>query len=70
MAILLVVASSGVVFLIYFGFAMSRDMMQHPTSRVRIVKLSPGPKRQKRELPFSHGMDAVGAQLLSRISQR
>ena len=70
MALLLVVASSGVAFLIFVGFALSRDIMQRPTSRVRIVKLSPGPNRQKRELPFSHGMDAVGGQLLSRISQR
>ena len=70
MAILIVVASSGVVFLIYFGFAMSRDIMQHPTSRVRIVKLSPGPNRQKRQLPFRHGTDAIRGQSLTRISQR
>jgi hypothetical protein len=70
MAILLVVASSGVAFLIFVGFALSKDIMQHPTSRVRIVKLSPGPNRQKRELPFRHGMDAIRGQLLSRISQR
>ena len=70
MAILLVVASSGVAFLIFVGFALSRDIMQHPTSRVRIVKLSPGPNKQKRELPFSYGMGAVGAQFLSRTSQR
>ena len=70
MAILIVVASSGVAFLIYFGFALSRDMMSHSISQVRIVKLSPGPNTQKRQLPFRHGMGAIRGQLLSRISQR